>query len=56
MFIPYKIEEEHEYTGKPILTYTIIVLCVGIHLYLYKYSTEFFRNNVFSEQQKNNFH
>ena len=47
MFIPYKIEEEHEYTGKPILTYTIIVICVAVHLYLYKYSTEFFRNNVF---------
>jgi rhomboid family protein len=49
MFIPYKIEEEQEYTGKPILIYILLALCIGVHFYLYDYTSEFFRNNVFYE-------
>ncbi len=49
MFIPYKIEEDTEYTGKPVLVYTLMVICIGVHVYLYNYSSEFYRNNIFYE-------
>ena len=47
MFIPYKIEEERIYSRQPWMVYSICAVCIIVHIYLYKYMTNFDRENVF---------
>jgi len=49
MFIPYKIEEEHELNARPVMVYVIIGLCLVIHAVLYGVLSEFQRDNIFYE-------
>ena len=47
MFIPYKIEEERIYPSWPWMVYTIMAVCIGVHIYLYDYLPKFDRENIF---------
>lgn len=49
MFIPYKIEEEHAFTGKPWVVYSFCVIYLLTHVILYRHFSSFERDNVFYE-------
>ena len=49
MLIPYAIEDEVHYRGKPILVYSFIAVYVVAHIVLYHFMGTFFRENIFYE-------
>lgn len=47
MLIPYAIEEEVHYRGKPILVYAFCMVYLLAHIILYHFMGQFFRENIF---------